>query len=422
MHLRQKYCNFIWFYPNYFLNFALWKDGSALCTAISPEPIRNHNLKPTPIMMTYEYTLYESHRNAYLGRMLREACFVWNHALALQRRYYALFKGYIDVYRMQRHFRKCIKRFLLHSQTVQEILQRLNQAYQRFFKKLAKRPPKFKKAEQFSSFVFKGSGGYKLDKNKIKIKKISKCFGFFLSRPYSGKVKNVRIKRRPTGQYSLYIVTDVAPRAYVKIPKQAAAKGKEDGKTHNGAAPNNAVGMDFGIKTFLTLSDGTTRTCPEYLRKSLSKISTLNRNLSKCKKGSSNYKAIKAKLARLHEYIADCRRDWHWKLAHELCRQFDIICIEDLNISGMKKLWGRKVSDMAFTSFVEILNHVASKYGVRIKKVGRYYASSKTCSACGNVNHSLTLKERTWVCPKCGAVHDRDLNAAINILNTGLTL
>lgn len=112
-------------------------------------------------MISYKYNIYHSKKTKYLEKMLRECCFVWNHALALQRRYYRLFGKYISVGKMQKHFSKRINRNLLHSQTVQEILQRLDSAYNRFFKKLAKRPPKFKSPDKFNSFVFK-QGGFTL--------------------------------------------------------------------------------------------------------------------------------------------------------------------------------------------------------------------------------------------------------------------
>ena len=121
-----------------------------------------------------------------------------------------------------------------------------------------------------------------------------------------------------------------------------------------------------------------------------------------------------------HERIYNLRDDWQWKLCHELCRKYDIICIEDLSIEGMKRLWGRKVSDLAFSEFVKKLEQVAFKYGCEIRKVDRYYASSKTCRHCGYVNKELSLRDRQWVCPECGAFLDRDLNAAMNIVRQGI--
>ena len=122
-------------------------------------------------MITYEYKIYNSDRNRYLDRMLGEAAFVWNHALALQKRYYSLFGSYVDIFRMKKHFAKRISRCRLGAQTVQEILERLDASYQRFFTHLAKRPPKFKKASRFGSFVFK-QDGFKLNSNILVINKI----------------------------------------------------------------------------------------------------------------------------------------------------------------------------------------------------------------------------------------------------------
>ena len=158
-------------------------------------------------MISYKYKLYRTDKTKHLDKMLREASFVWNHALALQKRYYQIYHKYIGIGRMKAHFVKHIGRCLLHSQTVQEILERLDGAYMRFFKHLAVRPPKFKKAKHFSSFLFK-QGGFKLDGNKIRINKISKTYKFSLSREYQGKVKTVKFKRSPLGEYYIIVTTD----------------------------------------------------------------------------------------------------------------------------------------------------------------------------------------------------------------------
>lgn len=371
-------------------------------------------------MITYEYNIYNSDRNKYLDQMLGEAAFVWNHALALQKRYYKLYGGYIDIVRLQKHFQKRIARCRLGAQTVQELLQRLDASYQLFFTHLAKRPPKFKKASQFSSFVFK-QDGFKLNSNILVINKIKKHFKFSYSRPYEGKVKNVRVKRVHPGEYRLFIVTDSTPKPYHK--------------THDGAM----VGMDFGLKTFLTLSDGTTVAAPLWLKANLNKLRKLQHRhdnaLSKWDrtnpdgshpKGarivweSNHRKALAQDIAKMHERIVNLRNDWQWKVCHNLCKKYDIICIEELNIEGMKRLWGRKVSDLAFSEFVRKLEYVSLKYGCKLRKVDKHFASSRTCGYCGHVNKELTLRDRQWICPGCGAVLDRDLNAANNILRQGI--
>lgn len=353
-------------------------------------------------MVSYKYKLYRTKQTKHLDAMLREACFVWNHALELQKRYYSLFGKYISVYTMQKHYAKRIKRNLLHAHTVQELLQRLDTAYQRFFKKLAKRPPKFKKAKYFTSFVFKSSGGFTLNGNVVTINRIKKRFKFSCSRHYEGRVIRIVFKRSPLGEYYLIISTDAEPKIYEK--------------THNGAS----VGIDFSLKTYMVMSDGIIVENPQFLKSDLDNVRRKSRSLSKCKKGSNNRQRRRKDVCREFERITNRRSDFQWKLAHELCRKYDYIFIEDLSLSGMTKIWGRKMLDLAHAEFVCKLEYVARKYGVTVHKIDRYYPSSKTCE-CGYVNKNLSLKDRKWVCPECGKVNDRDLNAAENILRRGIS-
>ena len=145
-------------------------------------------------MIAYKYKLYTSKQTKHLDAMLCEAAWVWNHALALQKRYYRLYHKYVSVVNMQKHFSKRYKFALLHSQSAQEVIQRLDIAYKRFFEHIAKRPPKFRKAIDFCSIVFK-QGGYALNGNELVINKLKKKYKFSLSREYSGKIKLLTIKR-----------------------------------------------------------------------------------------------------------------------------------------------------------------------------------------------------------------------------------
>ena len=353
--------------------------------------------------MTYTYKLYRTKRTAKLDAMLREACFVWNHALALQKRYYSLFGKYIGAVRMQKHFSRRIVRTRLHSQTVQEILQRLDASYKRFFMRLSRRPPKFRKARDFSSIVYK-QGGFKLNANVLVVNSIRQHFQFSYSRPYEGKVRQIRIRRSRLGEYYLYVVTDAVATSYAHP------------KSHNGAS----VGMDFGLKTYLTLSDGTRIENPQFLKDGLSELRRRSRALSRCAKGSVHRRERRKDLERCHECIRNRRDDWQWKTCHELCKRYDTICIEDLSLLGMTRLWGRKVNDLSFGSFVQKLEHVASKYRTKVVKIDRFYPSSKTCSVYQYVNERLSLRDRSWTCTSCGASHDRDLNASVNILRQGI--
>lgn len=353
-------------------------------------------------MISYKYNIYYSKKTKYLDKMLCECCFVWNHALALQRRYYKLFGKYVSVGKMQKHFAKRIKRILLHSQTTQEILQRLDSAYNRFFKKLAKRPPKFKRYDCFNSFVFK-QGGFTLNGNCLTINKGKKRFKFSYSRAYEGNVKQIRIVRETCTRFSLIIVTDHNPTNSYR-------------KTYDGAS----LGLDFGLKTYLTKSDGSSIVSPLFFKQYQNKIRKLSKKFSKAKKGSNNRRRILFELQQAYRKINNLRSDFQWKLAHELCKQYDYIFIEDLNIEGMKHLWGKKIYDLSHSSFIDKLTYIASKYGVTIHKIDKWYPSSKTCE-CGCINKGLSLRDRTWVCPACGSVNDRDVLAARNILRKGIS-
>lgn len=351
-------------------------------------------------MITYKYKLYSSKKNNRLNKMLDEACFVWNHALALQKRYYALFKKYIPCNALKKHFAKRIKRTYLHSQTVQEIIERLDIAYNRFFKRIAKRPPKFKRRVDFESFAFK-QGGFILNGNTFRINSINTTFKFFLSRQYQGTVKQVRVKRSHLQEYYLCIITDGHSKTYTKA--------------HNGAS----VGIDFGLKTYLTLSDGNVVTNPQFLKKNLSLLRKSSKGLSRKAKGSNHRKRCKQSLNRVYEYVTNCRKDFQYKLSHDLCRTYDYIFIEDLNLQGMSRLWGRKMNDIAHGEFINILYSVANKYSVTVHKIDKWYPSSKLCD-CGYKYDKLSLHERKWICPECGQIHDRDIHAANNILRRGI--
>ena len=352
-------------------------------------------------MISFEYNIYRSKNTVWIDRMLSESCFVWNHALALQKRYYRMYGKFISLSDIKKHFAKRIKRNLLHAHTVQEILERLDNSYKRFFKRISKRPPKFKGREEFSSFVFKSSGGFKLNGNTIRINSIKKIFKFSLSRKYDGNVKQVRFKRLKNNRYHLFIVTDKKPDTI--------------GKSRRGAS----VGIDFGLKQYLTLSDGKKYDNPLFFKKHINAIRLANRRLFRAKRGSNNRKRRLFELNQLHYKIVNARNDFQWKLAHELCKNYGTIFIEDLNIDAMKRIWGRKISDLSHSSFVDKLICIASKYGVKVHKIDRFYPSSKTCE-CGYIHKELSLKDRTWECPNCHRINDRDLLAANNILRRGI--
>ena len=168
------------------------------------------------------------------------------------------------------------------------------------------------------------------------------------------------------------------------------------------------------------MSDGSTTQNPLFVKENISELKRKSKKLSKCRKGSNNRNKARLSLNRTHEKVTNNREDFQWKLAHELCRKYDYIILEDLSFKGMVKLWGRKISDMAHACFVAKLSQVSKKYEVVVHKIDRWYASSKMCS-CGEENKSLSLSDREWTCIHCGEMHDRDLLAAKNILRKGIS-
>ena len=346
--------------------------------------------------------------------MLAELCDVHNYFLALEKRYYRRYGKYAGRYRLQPHLTKLLKRSKKHwawipRDTLDAVIIRIDTAYQRAFNN----PPgigfpKFKRKGRYRSAKFQT--GYKLQEGTItlsfkewdaesqRLKFKRKRFSFHQHRKWNGNIRYVQLLRDAVGEYWLYIITN-------------------DTSTEPLPATGESVGADFGMKdAYLTLSTGEKIQSPQFLKQSLKQLRTLNKNLSRKKKGSGNWWRAVRQLARLYRKISWQRKDWHWKLATDLCRRFDTLAFETLNLTGMKRLWGRKVSDLAFYQFLQILKFISFKHERILRQVGQWTATSKPCSDCGYRNEKLSLNDRQWTCPECGSRHDRDINAAINIL------
>lgn len=316
-----------------------------------------------------------------------------------------MFGKHLNCAKLQKHIAKLRKRNpfwrLVGSQAVQDICQRIDKAYQLFFKfhKRGVRPPSFKKVKKYKSFTLKQAGYKFLGGNRVKIG--DRVYQYWNSQTIEGTIKTVTVKRSPLGELFLIVVAD--------------------GKGNDEIAPmtGKTAGFDFGLKTFLTTSDGEKIESPEFLKTNLAKLRKANRSHSRKQKGSANRERARKDLVRVHEAISNQRRDWFWKLAHRLTDQYDALYFETLNLDGMKRLWGRKVSDLALAEFLEILKWVAQKKGKYVGFIDRWYPSSKTCSHCGHIHKELELSDRLWRCPSCHSVNDRDENAAVNIKVVG---
>ncbi|WP_104686313.1 RNA-guided endonuclease InsQ/TnpB family protein [Helicobacter felis] len=360
------------------------------------------------MLITYKQKLYSTSRNKHISKLLRLYGICYNHCIALHKRYYRLYKKHLKLYTLQKHITKLKRtaRFaflkILGSQTLQELVERIDKAYQKFFKKQG-RPPRLKKVANYQSFTFKGKTGYKIQDNIISFN----GYGFKFVKTYDlvGKPKTLTIKRDNLGDYFLCLVCE-------KEDEPAKAECLKPFASE--PAGGNSVGLDFGLKTFLTASDGTQIASPLFFSKFLPLIKSCSKSLSKKKRGSHRRLKARLRLARLHRKIKNLRTDFFYKLANSLAKQYTTIFIEDLNLKGMVKLWGRKINDLAFSEFVAILERKT-----QVIKIDRFYPSSKTCSSCGALKEDLSLKDRVFSCPSCGFSLDRDLNASVNIHRVG---
>jgi putative transposase len=356
-------------------------------------------------MKTLKFKLYQSKRNKHLKRSINAAGVIYNHCIALHKRYYRMWGKHLNCAKLQAHIAKLRKRNpfwkLVGSQAVQDICQRIEKAYQLFFKhhKKGVRSPNFKKVRRYKSFTLKQAGYKFLGGNRIKIG--DRVYQYWNSRAIEGKVKTLTIKRTPLGELFMVVVVDNVDEPESKFETSRIA------------------GFDFGLKTFLTCSDGSKIESPQFLKQSLNAIKKASRQHSKKRKGSANRERTRLNLVRKHEDVVNRRSDWFWKLAHELANQFDVLCFETLNLKGMQRLWGRKISDLAFGEFLSILQWVAKKKEKEVVFIDRWYPSSKTCSHCGHVLKELDLSVREWRCPSCQSVNGRDENAAKNIQAVG---
>jgi putative transposase len=182
---------------------------------------------------------------------------------------------------------------------------------------------------------------------------------------------------------------------------------------------DNSVGYDFGMKTFLIGSDGTDHEAPLFLRRSKATNDRLSRSISRKQNGSNNYKQAVLAKARYMRRLTNQRTDFQWKLVNRLIERYDVLCFENLNLKGIAARFGKKVGEYGFGEFLGRLQHLAGKHGKEVRFVDRFFPSSRLCHRCGYKNDGLRLSDMEWTCPNCGVHHDRDRNAAINILQEG---
>ena len=367
-------------------------------------------------MQNTKHKLFHDKMLKYLNNDLNICGIVRNHFIALCMRYYRRYGKPLSYSKMSSHLTKLkkLEKYkhwnIPYSWALQNILKRLAQSF-REVKTLGRGHPQFKKCQKHKGMTFRGEHvklEYLLPKQKnernhptYQIRINGRWYRFALHRAIEGKITQVQVTRDALGD--VYITLTEECNEVIPEPKTGKAEG-----------------FDMGIKDFLTGSDGERYTSPMFYKQNADKLAQAQKVHSRKVKGSNNRERERKNVARIHKKTENQRTDHHWKLAIDLCQKFDILFFEDLNLRGMKALFGKQVSDLAFGEFMRKLKHQSNKRNRFVFTIGRWTPTTKCCCVCNHKNDNLTLEDRDWTCPKCDTHLDRDQNAAMNILKEGV--
>ena len=362
----------------------------------------------------YKYRLYPiDEQKTAIAQHLGCARWIYNYALDKKTKAYTLDKVSLSRFQIQADLPRLkaqpetawLKE--VNSQTLQASLENMDKAFRNFFQQTGGFPRFKSKKDNRQSFQVPASSKVDWTKQTLSIPKI-KGIPTVFHRQFEGTIKTVTISKTPMGKYYAAILVDVEQEITEVQPIQAST----------------TIGIDTGIKTLVVSSDGQTFNNAKHLKNSLARLKVLQKRASRKVKGSNNRKKANLKVAHLHEKITNQRITHIHQVTSKLTTNSEIqtICIEDLNVKGMMcnhKL-AQSLSDVSLGKFYEILRYKCEWQGINLIQIGRWEASSKTCSKCGCHKADLTLADREYVCNHCSNVMDRDVNAAINIKNFGL--
>jgi putative transposase len=363
------------------------------------------------VKRAYRFRFYPTpEQEMILAKTFGCARFAYNHMLRL--RTDAWFKeqkrvGYHETSALLTKLKKTPEYAWLNevsSVPVQQALRHLQTAFNNFFAKRAAYPT-FKRKDGPQSAEYTTSA-FKWDGRALKLAKMDTPLAIRWSRtiPKAAKVTTVTVSKDAAGRYFVSLLCD----------DTVSPKPEVTGK----------VGIDLGLTHFAILSTGEKVAAPNTFRRYEKKLAKLQRRLAKKTKGSNRREKAKLKVARLHAKIADARRDFLHKLSTRLINENQVIAIESLSVSNMQKnrCLSKSISDASWFEFVRQLEYKARWYGRELIGIDRWYPSSKRCSDCGYTMPKMPLSVREWVCPECGSIHDRDINAARNVLAAGLAV
>jgi putative transposase len=294
----------------------------------------------------------------------------------------------------------------INAQSLQSSLKNLDTAYKNFFRRLKKSQDKEKGFPKFASRhkkqTFHAVQRVKIEDGKLSMPKFREGIKIKLSRKPEGKIKGATISKTPTGKYYASLLCETT---YYPLDKTG-----------------NQVGIDTGIKDLAILSDGETYKNLKPLKSAMKKLRYESRQLSKKKKGSNSRNKQRHKLAKAHEKISSIRQDYLHKVSTEIVKNNDLIAVEDLAIKNMVKnhSLAQALTDASLGEFYRLLEYKSEWNDREFIRIDRFYPSSKTCSSCGWIKKDLKLKHREWTCESCNETHDRDFNAAKNILQEGV--